>query len=351
LEIFNQLANNPEDNYSELEQPYNIRFIDKAVSGYYMEHTFDYLFNHFSYASFHPREFYWKGYFIMHDDSTHEILKDKRTNSEFFSLRPQPQRSPSGKKYAIIGRSPKLFSYAVFLVNGSSGTEQVIDLAQIKTDQMLKKDLQAVSWLNDNTLCFYSSHGTFKYSIWNGEIQQMKDVEGYVLPSADGETLYWEDFDGSVWKRSVNESAKQLVTSNAFDITLWGDELYFRRNSSDGISEIYRLNVKTYKEEKVLSSKEHGFSSPQVSPDGQYLAVTGNATSPISKKENLDIFVCRTDGSQLRQLTDHPGSDQCPVWSADGTRIFFLSERRTDGTKWSEGNAGWLYRMDLKLNK
>jgi len=216
---------------------------------------------------------------------------------------------------------------------------------------MLKKDLQAVSWLNDNTLCFYSSHGTFKYSIWNGEIQQMKDVEGYVLPSADGETLYWEDFDGSVWKRSVNESAKQLVTSNAFDITLWGDELYFRRNSSDGISEIYRLNVKTYKEEKVLSSKEHGFSSPQVSPDGQYLAVTGNATSPISKKENLDIFVCRTDGSQLRQLTDHPGSDQCPVWSADGTRIFFLSERRTDGTKWSEGNAGWLYRMDLKLNK
>jgi Tol biopolymer transport system component len=33
------------------------------------------------------------------------------------------------------------------------------------------------------------------------------------------------------------------------------------------------------------------------------------------------------DGSGVRRLTDHPGLDQAPVWSPDGARLAFQSDR------------------------
>jgi Tol biopolymer transport system component len=42
---------------------------------------------------------------------------------------------------------------------------------------------------------------------------------------------------------------------------------------------------------------------------------------------HTDIYVCRTDGSQLMQLTYHAADDLSPVWSRDGGFIFFISQR------------------------
>ena len=41
------------------------------------------------------------------------------------------------------------------------------------------------------------------------------------------------------------------------------------------------------------------------------------------------MFAMREDGSGEIKLTRHPGSDQCPRWSPDGTRIAFRSVRDT----------------------
>ena len=79
----------------------------------------------------------------------------------------------------------------------------------------------------------------------------------------------------------------------------------------------------------ILSDKERGFSNPCLSPDGQWIVCEGNAKSSVNKKQNIDIFAVKIDGSNFIQLTYHPADDTCPVWSADGKSIYFLSARAT----------------------
>ena len=59
---------------------------------------------------------------------------------------------------------------------------------------------------------------------------------------------------------------------------------------------------------------------PQLSPDGEWLAFWEGG-----KQE--DIFVMKTDGSGLRQLTNDVYKDRYPRWSPDGSRIAFHSNR------------------------
>jgi Tol biopolymer transport system component len=58
-----------------------------------------------------------------------------------------------------------------------------------------------------------------------------------------------------------------------------------------------------------------------VSPDGGRIAFAA-ASGP-----HEDLFVMNSDGSQIEQLTDDAPPDRAPVWSSDGTSIYFYSER------------------------
>ena len=42
---------------------------------------------------------------------------------------------------------------------------------------------------------------------------------------------------------------------------------------------------------------------------------------------NVDIYLVHADGSGVTRLTNNPARDFWPVWSSDGTKIFFLSDR------------------------
>jgi TolB protein len=66
------------------------------------------------------------------------------------------------------------------------------------------------------------------------------------------------------------------------------------------------------------------FEYPAWSPDGKRLAFMGQTPYP---SDNYEIYVVNADGTQLRRLTNAPGSDGWPAWSPDGTRIAFASER------------------------
>jgi Tol biopolymer transport system component len=70
------------------------------------------------------------------------------------------------------------------------------------------------------------------------------------------------------------------------------------------------------------------WSSPDVSPDGQWVVFYS------FQKPQGHVYVARTDGSNLRQLTGDGAIDRVPRWSPDGEWIAFFSNRAGDYRIW-----------------
>ncbi|MEW5807727.1 MAG: S9 family peptidase [Acidobacteriota bacterium] len=68
-------------------------------------------------------------------------------------------------------------------------------------------------------------------------------------------------------------------------------------------------------------------SAPAISPDGRTVAFTVTYYSKDENKSNSDIWLAPVDGGEARQLTNSQGGDSSPVWSHDGKKIAFISDR------------------------
>jgi Tol biopolymer transport system component len=90
--------------------------------------------------------------------------------------------------------------------------------------------------------------------------------------------------------------------------------------------EIAFVSVADGKVEVVKPTHETNFSTIRwmhLSPDGRYIAYHAAAGGA---KQN-DLFLLSSDGSSDVPLLEHPANDRCPVWTPDGKRILFISDR------------------------
>ncbi|MBK8056732.1 MAG: PD40 domain-containing protein [Gemmatimonadetes bacterium] len=102
--------------------------------------------------------------------------------------------------------------------------------------------------------------------------------------------------------RQPNASATHVVVSYASD--LW-------------------IAPRTGGAARRLTSHPGVESNPRFSPDGRWIAFTGEYGG------NPDVYVVSTEGGEPRRLTWHPHNDVVQGWTPDGTRILFASERGT----------------------
>jgi tricorn protease len=108
---------------------------------------------------------------------------------------------------------------------------------------------------------------------------------------------------------------------------------------------LYRLDVMTGRMTLLLTD-ENNCTLPALSPDGQWIAYTRGALIDTIRKNykgaaNFDIWVAPTDGSAVpRRLTDSDKNDMWPCWSADGTTVFYTSERGGSATVWKQPRDG-----------
>jgi tricorn protease len=72
---------------------------------------------------------------------------------------------------------------------------------------------------------------------------------------------------------------------------------------------------------KRLTSNEGQESLPHFSPDGKWIAFTGQYDG------NTDVFLIPTEGGQPVRLTWHPGADNVTGWTPDGEHVLFASTR------------------------
>jgi dipeptidyl aminopeptidase/acylaminoacyl peptidase len=71
-------------------------------------------------------------------------------------------------------------------------------------------------------------------------------------------------------------------------------------------------------------------SSPAISPDGSRVVFAREWIDHLKDQRRSNLWLARSDGSRVRELTAGAWRDSAPVWSPDGARIAFLSDR--DGT-------------------
>jgi tricorn protease len=76
-------------------------------------------------------------------------------------------------------------------------------------------------------------------------------------------------------------------------------------------------------------------SNPRFSPDGQWLAFSGEYAG------NLDAYVVAAAGGEPRRLTWHPGADQVQGWTPDGKSVVFASGRGS----WAPSPAPRFWRV------
>lgn len=74
---------------------------------------------------------------------------------------------------------------------------------------------------------------------------------------------------------------------------------------------------------RQLTTHKGTEQNPMFSPDGQYIAFTGQYDG------NTDVFVVPTAGGEPRRLTYHPYADSVQGWTPDGSKVLFTSGRDT----------------------
>lgn len=212
------------------------------------------------------------------------------------------------------------------------------------------------SWGQDGKLYFGDAVESSRSQIsstdaYVGSIMRQLTSNNYdfnPIMSNDGKVLYFTRVDKTgafVW--SLNLETMALMSCcrgyNPYPVGEGSDSFICVRNSSFGTSELWLVNYEKGQETLILTDKNRGFTNPEVSPDGQWILCQGNSRSSISKRNNLDIFAVKMDGTGFIQLTYHPADDCCPVWSPDGKYIYFISSRANEHDAFNI----WKMRFDL----
>ncbi len=102
-----------------------------------------------------------------------------------------------------------------------------------------------------------------------------------------------------------------------------GSTLLFAALDSEGdvpVATIYR--VPAGGGSAVPLTSDHLPYGQRWSPDGSMIVFTADPGG-----DGNEIFVMNADGSNVRQLTDHPQANQAPRWSVDGSEVIFATRR------------------------
>lgn len=250
----------------------------------------------------------------------------------------------------------------VFLSSSGSGNESINVIIRtmsglgMPTQRTTSRKVYSVCWGKDSCIYFAErgsdgeSHICSISAIGGSLITQHTTGDVFddeAILSDDGRYLYFtrsnRNYGPAIWRIDLTNNSLTACSQGYCPCPIEGtnDAYYCVRNSSSGRSEIWYVDFVKGIESIILTDDKISFSQPRLSPDGNWLVCEGNSKSNISKKNNVDIFMVKTDGSNLMQLTYHPAMDLSPVWSLDGKSIYFISSRANKEDKYN------IWKMDI----
>lgn len=238
------------------------------------------------------------------DESVYVKSLTADTNSvrrTFNILAANPRFSPDGMSICFSGT-----------LNGQDNS----DICIIDTDEG-----NAVKHLTDR------QGGHDSAPVFSTDGEEIIFTRGLPAQKIDGSkiTVTWHY---SIWSTSLTEpGATQFIEGSAPDYLFDNKILYTKTNQVTFQGEIWIYDLVSGGDSLILCDAGRGFSTPRVSPDGQKVICTGQTKGKKGEKSNLDIYLFNIDGTNLQQITFHPGTDASPCWSPDGNTIYFISQR------------------------
>src|SRR5262245_10449300 len=153
------------------------------------------------------------------------------------------------------------------------------------------------------------------YAWFNQE--KFYELRVIAVDGSDSRTLYRNEEAGFVQPSAWSPDGKEILT------------LFFRKDSVSQIALVSTTDgsVRVLKSLNWVYPKKMDFS-----PDGRFIVYD---TFGRDGKRERDIFVLSTDGTREVALVEHPADDLFPLWSPDGKKIVFASDRAGTMDLWA----------------
>jgi Tol biopolymer transport system component/DNA-binding winged helix-turn-helix (wHTH) protein len=267
-----------------------------------------------------------------------------------------PAWSPDGKEIVLAvakvvdPTNRSIIPSQLWIVNVGSGEKRRITEGDAVQPQWSPGGYRIADWGlqkgGQRDIWTVSSEGSHTVAVTDDEYFNWNPIW-----SPRGDYLYFlSDRAGSmnVWRVPIEERSGKTVgppepvtTPSSYtqhlSLSRDGEHIAYVRVASR--QNIKRLNFDPDSErlsgESIwITQGDRRTGSPDLSPDGQWVAFDSQG----EKQE--DIFLAKTDGAELRRLTDDVFRDRGPRWSSDGKQIAFYSDRGGKYEIWTINSDG-----------
>ena len=276
-------------------------------------------------------------------------LWSKNPEYELFSTGILPAYDPNGERYVATAVAANRHDTSLMLGVGDNPPKRIFE----SKDELII----APKWSpSGDTIIF----GIGKFaSFLDFAIGAKKPVD----PANGGAQIAIVNPDGTGFQRITSGANSNGFPSYSPD----GQRIAYRTMGPEGNG----LRIINLKDRSITRLTEEYDNFPVWSPRGDLIVFMRRLNG-----DNFEIFTIRPDGSDLRRLTNSKGNDAHPVWSPDGEKIVFSSARmgfkdealytfapqpygdlfvmRSDGTgveqltdnQWEDAGPAWQPRKD-----
>jgi Tol biopolymer transport system component len=265
-----------------------------------------------------------------------------------------PAVAPDGRSLAFARPSGQAFSglYLVDLSNDGQFRSEVRTLSRIDGD------VSGLTWTADSRALVYSSgrlsgSSGLSKTIWRipaapgARPQQLPLGEDATSPeiarNADRLAFVRNTLDVNVWRATLPEPTVaaappvRFVSSTRSD---WnpqyspdGSRIAFE-STRTGESAIWVAAAEGADAEEIFSRAGKHAGTPRWAPDSRRIAFDSTADG------SFDIYVIELGNARPQRVTTDAADDAMPSWSADGTWIYFASDRTGRQEVWKVRPSG-----------